>query len=240
MTCKLTAEQCKQLVDLADKHRAADEYIAGTYGKISGKKWIGGCAIGCTVRDAKSLGILPEHTYDGAHAKISEATGVPKTIWYLCDTMFEGLPAEHRRQFTPTFLRTLKPGVDYSNVWPQFAIFILHDCRQYACAEAADLIDKCIDAYQRHLRGEAVTQDEWNELSASAYTAKSSAAEAAAYAAAESAYPAACAPSAMLYAADAANDAANEDTSDDANEDAAWIRFRDEFLRLMAAAGETT
>ena len=83
-----TAEQLAQLVTLADAHREADEYVAQQY------EWDNGaCAVGCTIRDAVMIGVLPNLTRPDNHKSLALALGVPEELAHLEDAIFEGLPA---------------------------------------------------------------------------------------------------------------------------------------------------
>ena len=98
-----------QLIPLADAHQAADEYAAGHY------DWRGNaCAIGCTIRDAIQIGVLPENTDSADHAALAEHTPVPEWAWYLLDRIFEGLPGDRRIAWPPAFLRAAQSCED----WP--------------------------------------------------------------------------------------------------------------------------
>lgn len=108
----MNAEQLEKMRELADAHAAADEYIAGSYQWEDGT----GCAIGCTIRDAITLGILPVDTPPNDHHKLAAATGVPLKVWRWCDHIFEGLPPDEWPDWTPRFLRAIRPDADYSDL----------------------------------------------------------------------------------------------------------------------------
>lgn len=86
-----------KLVELADAHQRADEYRSGRYEWRDG----GACAIGCTMRDAKALGLIPKTARLGDHVECAKINGVPELAWRLVDHIFEGLPTEDRPGWTP-------------------------------------------------------------------------------------------------------------------------------------------
>lgn len=120
---RCTAEQLAQLVTLADAHREADEYRAGTYQWTHG----GACSIGCTILDAVKIGVLPKGTKRDSHKSLATVLGVPEQLTCLQDAIFEGLPDGARRDWTPRFLRAVASGADYSMVWPRFGLWLLTD-----------------------------------------------------------------------------------------------------------------
>ncbi|MCB1745516.1 MAG: hypothetical protein KDK91_34440, partial [Gammaproteobacteria bacterium] len=113
-----------QLIERADAHREADEYIAGTYGDL--REWEGGCAIGCAIHDLVHMGVLPATTDTGDHAAIAEVTGIPEQLLQLEDAIFENLPDEERPAWPGCFLRAAH-GRDLSMAWPKFALWLLSD-----------------------------------------------------------------------------------------------------------------
>ena len=99
------------LIKLADAHQKADEYRAGQY------EWSGGaCAIGCTIHDAKKIGIAPKSLKPGDHAGLAKYSGVPQLVWRLADSGFERINANARPAWTPTLLRAIKPNHNYAGL----------------------------------------------------------------------------------------------------------------------------
>src|SRR5665213_3604445 len=120
----LTKEIHQKLLDLADAHQAADEYKRGHYG------WVGGaCSIGCTIRDAKKLNLIPYGVLESSHSEWGRVSGVGEHIAQLQDCIFEGLTGPAQRSWTPKFLRAIVPpksgSRSFAMVWPQFAHWLL-------------------------------------------------------------------------------------------------------------------
>jgi hypothetical protein len=153
----LDAPTLKNLINLADAHQVADEYIAGQY------QWNdGACSIGCTIRDAKNLGILPKSTTPDSHKSLAK-TGVPELVWRLCDSIFEGLAQEHQSAWTPRFLRSIKPNADYSLLPSR----IMARCAKKLSADAIDPIvaKNCLTVaslWDCRAAGEEPDQAEWD------------------------------------------------------------------------------
>jgi hypothetical protein len=147
----------KQLIELADAHQAADEYVAGRY------KWdTGACAIGCTIRDAKKLKLLPASTASDDHASLAR-TGVPELAWRLCDHIFEGLPEDERAAWTPRFLRAIRPDADYANL---DARIMVRCARKLAVDAINPDVRKCCEVnsilWERRAKGEDPSKEEWD------------------------------------------------------------------------------
>ncbi len=135
----ITLEQHEKLIELADGHQRADEYQSGHYIWIDGPYGTGACGIGCTIRDAREIGIVGQETPLSSHFAFGEMYGPGgEYIGQMLDRIFEGLPQSERPAFTPRLLRAMVPGRNYSHVkaqisswsmqnttlwWPDWAIF---------------------------------------------------------------------------------------------------------------------
>ena len=145
-------------------HRLADEIIHGKYWE-NGK----GCAVGCTV-----------HSSD--HGAYETELGIPRILARLEDCIFESLPNDLSKAWPERFLKAIKPGADISNVWPQFAVWMLTDDEwgviKFARTDAQrESIQTISDMYLFKLEGAEIDADDWREAGTAA-----SAAAAAAYA----------------------------------------------------------
>ena len=90
-------------------HAKADEIRQGFYWE-EGK----GCAVGCTL-----------HGSD--HAEYEPRFGIPEVLARLEDRIFEGLPNVEAKKWPIAFMSAIKSGADLSDIWPQFAIWLLAD-----------------------------------------------------------------------------------------------------------------
>jgi hypothetical protein len=212
----------KQYVARVLAHQKADEIVKGQYWK-EGK----GCAVGCTI-----------HGSD--HAQYETELGIPRVIARLEDGIFEALPNDLAQAWPARFLKAVPVGADLSNVWPQFAVWLLTDERygviQFANTEARrQAIQSVADLYVLKLEGAEIDVNEWLETQQDNHSAASAAyaADAAADAAYHAAYAAAAyyAAAYAAYAADAAYYAA------DAAKRIEWrIAQSEKLLELLKAA----
>jgi len=88
-------------------HRKADQIIHGTYWE-NGK----GCAVGCTI-------------HSGSHAAYETELGIPRILAKLEDRLFEGMANGESVYFPERFISSIQVGVYLSNVWNQFAYWLL-------------------------------------------------------------------------------------------------------------------
>lgn len=159
-----------------NSHIAADELIKGKYWE-RGK----GCAVGCTI-----------HSSD--HGLYEIELGIPRVLARLEDGIFEQLPNELAKTWPKRFLESIKVGADLSNIWPQFAHWLMlnekYGVIQFAKTEKQkESIQKVGDLYQAISKGLVVDIKDWrlarDAATSAAYgTATAAPAYAAAYAAA--------------------------------------------------------
>lgn len=104
----------KFYIDRIKRHMKMDNLIQGT-GWKNGK----GCAIGCQFEN-----------YD--HRKMVEEWDVPLVLAKLEDRIFEELSTNDAMEWPLRFTKSLKVGVDYSMVWPKFAVCLLERVKNYS------------------------------------------------------------------------------------------------------------
>jgi hypothetical protein len=90
-------------------HYDADEIVKGTYWE-NGK----GCSIGCSL-------------HSGNHKKGEIEFGVPEPIWWLVDSIFEGLPNAEAKEFPLQFSLALRDATDYSMVTGDFLFWLVDE-----------------------------------------------------------------------------------------------------------------
>src|SRR5581483_10253294 len=159
-------------------HRQADELIQGT-GWENGK----GCAVGCTLEEYN-------------HRRYPDELGIPLELAYLEDSIFEGLPRKDAMLWPERFLDAPKVGADLSDVWPQFAVWLLVDPKHGVIRFALDewsrnAITAVANLWRDRVplgdpRWRAARDEAWNSYAAAADAARyaAAAADAARYAAA--------------------------------------------------------
>ena len=113
------------LLEEITKHEKADAIVQRHYGKQNGE-WKG-CAVACSLR---SLAITRKETlkerYD-EHERYESDLGIPLTLAFLEDKLFEGMTAEDAKTFPRRFIEAIPVGADLSLVSPKFMVFILND-----------------------------------------------------------------------------------------------------------------
>lgn len=95
-------------------HRLADEIIKGQYWNKDEDGIFRGCAVGCTL-----------HSND--HGAYESELGIPRILARLEDGIFENLSVDRAKIWPEEFLSAIKVGSDLSDVWPQFAMWLLID-----------------------------------------------------------------------------------------------------------------
>ena len=207
-----------QLIDRLQAHFDADEIIKGVYWE-DGK----GCAVGCSIHSSN-------------HSLFEPMFGIPSSLAFLQDRIFEGLPNEEAKKFPLEFCNSIRSGADLSKVIYKFCAWVLSDIEygvvkysgnpNWGCEIA---ISNVANICARMALGETVDGGEIEAARAAAEAAAGAAREA--WAAAEAAWAAAGAARAAAQAAEAAAEAAAG---------AAWAaaethygKMRDKLLELL-------
>jgi hypothetical protein len=167
----------ERIIAQLQAHYDADEIVQGKYWE-NGK----GCAVGCILHDAK-----------GNHHRFEEELGIPRVIARLMDRIFEGLTNGEAKIFPLEVMRAIPVNADLSNIWNKFALWMLSELLNFATYQPSkDAIQSVISLYERELKGDKVSTEEWQTARRAAYAAYAAATYAAAtYAAAYAAYAAA-------------------------------------------------
>ena len=137
-----------------NKHYQADEIVKGQYWE-NGK----GCAVGCTIHSSN-------------HEEYESKLGIPKSIAYLQDTIFEGLSNELAKDFPLQFLSAIKVGADLKNVWNLFVIWQLTN-KKYGVLQYTNdkkVIQDVADILVQDMVS-SVSAEKWKELRRSVYAA---------------------------------------------------------------------
>ena len=205
-----------------EAHRVADQIEKGYYWQ-KGK----GCAVGCTI-----------HSSD--HATYETELGIPMSLAYLEDRLFEMQSNAAAMAWPEQFLQAIPVGADLSHVADHLMLWLMEYVTPFANARALPVIQRVQSLYERKVRGAMPTPDEWRAAYASANAAAAASADASADAAAVdaaayAAYAAYAYANAAAYAADAASAAAY------ANANAASAEtISAKLLELLAAAPVAT
>ena len=105
-------------VALATAHRAADDFIQGTFweeGVAYDQDWTGfkGCAVGCLT-----------HTQDDPHQRLGDYYGIPRALAHLVDDVFEALSDDDCKGFPLAFIKAIPVGADLRPVAAKFYLLI--------------------------------------------------------------------------------------------------------------------
>ncbi len=153
----------------AAEHRAADNFIQGTYDDKNGK----GCSVGCMMKPFKGED-------ESWHEAAERVHGIPQALAFLQDRMFEGLEVGKAKAWTERFYNAIPVGADLDLVVPRFMHWMMTDpegIRKHADHQGLKAIDTVADLYERRLKGDTISIEEWE---AAAWAAEA-AARAAAY-----------------------------------------------------------
>lgn len=178
----------KKYIDRIKHHMEMDNLIKGQYWDESKGK---GCAIGCILNG--------DHNGNWWHQEYENQLGIPWIVGRLVDEIFEKLPFERSKVWTLEVHEAIEVGADLSDVWPQFAVWLLVDEKYGVINFAKDektsiIIQHVADLYKRYAD---VSKDEWTKARDNAYAAAAAYSDTAAYAA----YAAAAAHAATAAAA---------------------------------------
>jgi len=140
-------------------HAATDEIIKGQYWE-NGR----GCAVGCTI-------------HSGNHQDYETLLGIPITLAYLEDVIFENLHLTKAKKWPELFLSSIEVGADLSLVFSKFIVRVLGDiergCIIHAKSQGSQAaINLVIKLYERKIAGDAVSVEEWELAKTFARAAK--------------------------------------------------------------------
>jgi hypothetical protein len=135
-----------------EAHRKADQIIKGTYGRGDWNNGGKGCAVGCTV-------------HSDEHIAYEKELGIPRILAHLEDRIFEGASNDWAVRWPGRFLAVIPVGADLSNIWTQFAFWLLVDAHdgvvKYARTEKSITAIRAVaEAYKNGLKDKA----KWQEL----------------------------------------------------------------------------
>ena len=141
-------------------HAAADELIHGV-GWKNGK----GCAVGCTL-----------HNYD--HALYEPRFGIPRSLAYLEDAIFEGLSPEAAQAWPVRFMGSIAPGADLSLVQWRFLHWLLTDNSVNPGIThplVKDAVSQCAALMKKLADGEKIEDSAWSAAQSAAESVQSAA-----------------------------------------------------------------
>lgn len=116
------------------------------------------------------LGELDSHP--NSYEEYEETFGIPEVLISLNISILKKLPNDLAKEWPIKFMSAIEPGADLSNVWPQFAVWLLVDekhgvVRYMQTDEQKSIIRLVVDLLKR---GETeVTEDEWSNAASMAF-----------------------------------------------------------------------
>ena len=170
------------LLDEIVRHRKADLLRQGAYKKeIDGKFRF--CAVGCAI-ETLNVKLGKDYSNDN-HSAYETELEIPRTLAYLEDKIFEQLPRGKAMMWPEHFIAAIPVGADLSLVVPKLMLWIMDDVKKYAkkSPQILKAIQTVRELYRRKIKGEIITDEEWNSARKNAAAEAAYAAEAAAYAA---------------------------------------------------------
>lgn len=132
-------------------HAKKDEFIKGKYWR-NGR----GCGVGCTV-----------HSSD-PHAMYPIDLGIPESIAYLEDNIFENLPLAEAKNFPLKFIQSIEVGANLSQVISHFFIWLLVDPKSGVIrfSEENTKVNSCIrqvaNLYTQRISGNELSPSAWS------------------------------------------------------------------------------
>jgi len=137
-------------------HAAADEIIKGQYWQ-NGR----GCAVGCTI-------------HSDEHKDYETLLGIPMQLALIEDDLFENLPLAKAKLWPELFLNSINVGADMSHVVSKFVVRVLGDSERGCIIHAKTpgskaAIKSVINLYERKIKGDVVSAEEWELTRCTAY-----------------------------------------------------------------------
>lgn len=229
-----------QVVALIHWHREQDRLIKGVY-QDTRTGVFRGCAVGCTLRSLQEITGIAQEDYS-VRARYETLIGVPQALAGVQDRLFETLPTPENQAFAVAFLDAIPVGADLSLVWPHLAVWLLTDpvygVVQHLGEQRA-VAERVADLYQQLIAGVEVTRQQWSEAKVEAHMAYITAAgdtiiESTSTRSIASTGQAVEAATNAAYGTATLVSAASTTTSIESM--SFWRAFRDELLRVLAAA----
>ncbi len=160
----------EELIANLEAHAEADRFVKGTYGEGSLEEGtFKGCAVGCSIVDFGGV--------KSAHLEYERLFGIPAQLAALEDGIFEALPEEKAMQWPLRFANAIQTGADLSNVWPQFAAWMMLDdewglIKLDLPEDVAEIVTRVGLAYGRMATGEVISDSEAEAIAEDAWAAR--------------------------------------------------------------------
>lgn len=140
-------------------HQAQDAIVQGTYGQGEGNNFKG-CAVACSINSLNRK--LGKDYSTSDHKKYEVEIGIPETLAYLEDSIFEKLSVEKSKEFPLEFIKAIPVGSDLSLVAPKFIVFVLTDVLVNADEQGKKAIDTIIGLWSKVILGKKILPAAWS------------------------------------------------------------------------------
>ena len=148
----MTQDTMARLIKMADAHAAADLYRKGRYET---------CSVGCTIQSAVEIGMMPPTANDN-HAALAVALGTTDTVVRLQDSIYEGLPDEDARTWTPRLLRSIASSGGAAQLDARIAARLARRLESDAIRDDVRAVASLVAAmYERRAAGDEPSDPEW-------------------------------------------------------------------------------
>lgn len=217
-------------------HQDADQIMQGTYGRGEGREWRG-CAVGCAIH---SLNIIRGTDFLVSDHEALERYGLwPEWLARVQDAIFEGLSSDKAVKWPLRFAEAVPVGVDLDTVKWQFCAFLMQDnldrvlaldlpgdLKKQVCDAIRSVLQLYKDALQTGVWDESAARSAARSAESAARSARSAALWSAVWFAAES----------IVWSARSAARSVAESTAWSAAQPAAYEKYADKLIVLLAAA----
>lgn len=138
----------KDLLAEVEKHRLADDFVAGTYGKELNGRFVG-CVVGCSI---ESLNRIRGKKFRTWNHKAYEDIGIPEWLAKVQDVVYEGLPSDRKSLWAEQSWKSMPVGINLDRLKDPFMILVLRstydtfDHQRFPNIKSA--IDRVIELYE--------------------------------------------------------------------------------------------
>lgn len=152
-----------QYIKQIKKQIRSGEVLRGHYPAWNGNS---GTPVGCTIQCSVNT-----------HKQFEQQLGIPESLAYLEDEIFQGLPDQRAATWPRDFLEAIPVGADLSKVWHYFAAWLIRDSGLVTQLPYSASWKSCSIVLPLHFRaatGQSPALQEWMRASRLAYNASQS------------------------------------------------------------------
>ena len=147
-------------IEIAREHELLDRIRQGVYWGKDDDDVPRGCLIGCM-------------THSAQHSEMQARYGIPETLAWLCDRIFEALPTPEAPSFVPAVMEAIPAGSDLSGVLDRWRLWMLRDL--LGLLSLKDDVWRAVqgmgDLFARRVAGDEPSEGEWGRAAEAARAA---------------------------------------------------------------------